>query len=117
MIDRQARPTWSPIDYSDDRAPAREHATRGTGGRPRRATSSFMVVLLALMFGAVQLWAIMVVLVLLKTDGVAQVALFCVLVGSATAVCLGFREIHAISVRERATETGADRSDRGYMVR
>lgn len=92
MIDQQARPTWQPS--MPQTSPA---------ARSRRGTGWFAMMLTAV-FSAVQMWAILVVLVMVDTDGVGKVALFCVLVGSGIAICLAVRMVRVISARERAIE-------------
>jgi hypothetical protein len=109
MIDQQIRPTWRPSEPIVI-APREQRRRRGTGLLAMVVTTTFC---------AVQLWAIMVVLVMLNTDGVARVALFALLIGSATAICLGFRELRAISIRQR--QAAARQSNRPefeeYVVR
>lgn len=95
MIDQQSRPTWQPS----------VPPTTGTTPQPspRRGTAWFAMMLTAT-FSAVQMWAILVVLVMVDTSGVAEVALLCVLVGSGIAICLAVRMVRVISARERAIE-------------
>jgi hypothetical protein len=92
MIDQQARPTWQPSVPPTSAAP-----------RPRRGGAWFAMMMTAV-FSAVQLWAVLVVLVMVDTSGVGKVALLCVLVGSGTAVCLAVRMARLISAREQAIE-------------
>lgn len=95
MIDQQARPTWQP---------SVPQPTRPTpDARPRRGTAWFAMMLTAT-FSAVQMWAILVVLVMVDTSGVAKVALLCVLVGSGIAICLAVHVVRVISAREREIE-------------
>ncbi|HEY4457705.1 MAG TPA: hypothetical protein VGN81_25550 [Pseudonocardiaceae bacterium] len=92
MIDQQARPTWQP-------SVPQTSAT----ARPRRGTAWFAMMLTAT-FSAVQMWAMLVVLVMVDTSGVAKVALSCVMVGSGIAICLAVRMVRVISARERENE-------------
>lgn len=94
MIDQHMRPTWRPSDPVP---------SVGATVRPRHGTAWFAMMITAI-FSAVQLWAILVVLVMVHTTGVATVALFCLLVGSAAAICLAVRVLRVISARERAAQ-------------
>lgn len=104
MIDQQIRPTWRPSEPTIVAPPQQR----------RRPRFGWFTMLITATFCAVQLWAIMVVLVMLNTDGVAKVALVSVLLGSATAICLGFREVRAISARARAAARQTNRGTAEY---
>lgn len=57
-------------------------------------------VVATVLFSAVEIWAIIVVLVGFRPDGPAKVALACVVAGTAMAIVLAWQDMHVTSTAE-----------------